>query len=129
MKCPELLISEAFIDGQWVKTETTFDVIGKFHLHGPTSTKAQWEVIKATYLKLEPSSEAILGQVSNADLSDFKKAISSAAIAQEDFARSTTAAQRGAQLHKWYDLIIANQEDSTYIIDKHWIFRISLYQV
>ncbi|OAL53140.1 succinate-semialdehyde dehydrogenase [Pyrenochaeta sp. DS3sAY3a] len=91
LKCPELLISEAFIDGQWVKKEKTFDVI-------------------------EPSSEAVLGRVSNADLSDFKKAIGSAAIAQEDFVRSTTAAQRGSQLRTWYDLIIANQEDIALIL-------------
>jgi succinate-semialdehyde dehydrogenase/glutarate-semialdehyde dehydrogenase len=50
--------------------------------------------------------------VSNCELADFKKAIESAEKAQQEFYASTTATQRGVLLRKWYDLIIANQDDS-----------------
>ncbi|KAH7371116.1 Aldehyde/histidinol dehydrogenase [Pyrenochaeta sp. MPI-SDFR-AT-0127] len=86
LKNRELFISEAFIDGQWLKKERTFSVI-------------------------EPSTETVLGRVSDTDLSDFRTAIASAEVAQDQFFRSTTAAQRGQLLKKWYELIIANQDD------------------
>ncbi|KAH7109897.1 Aldehyde/histidinol dehydrogenase [Dendryphion nanum] len=82
----ELFISEAFIDGQWVKKDKTFDVI-------------------------EPSTGTILGKVANAELDDFRKAIASAELAQEEFYQSTTAAQRGGILKKWHELITTNEDD------------------
>lgn len=63
---------------------------------------------------LEPSSETVLGKVSNAGISDFKEAIKSAEIAQENYYRGTTAAQRGELLRRWYELIIASKDDRTY---------------
>ena len=61
---------------------------------------------------IEPSTATVLGKVANCELEDFKKAIGSAAKAQEEYYFSTTAAQRGAALRKWYELIMANQDDS-----------------
>jgi succinate-semialdehyde dehydrogenase/glutarate-semialdehyde dehydrogenase len=53
----------------------------------------------------------VLGKVSGCDLDDFKKAIASAEKAQPEFFFGTTAAQRGAILRKWFELIMANHED------------------
>jgi len=86
LKNPDLFISDAFIDGEWVKKDKLFDVY-------------------------EPSTATVLGKVSNCELADFQKAISSAEVAQKDFYRNTTATQRGIILRKWYELIIANQDD------------------
>lgn len=60
---------------------------------------------------IEPSTDTVLGTVSNCELADFKKAIVSAEKAQEEFYESTTATQRGALLRKWFNLIMANQDD------------------
>ncbi|KAF2395780.1 aldehyde dehydrogenase [Trichodelitschia bisporula] len=86
LKDGSLFIAEAFIDGEWVKKEKEFDVY-------------------------EPSTATVLGRVSNCELADFKAAISSAEKAQTEFWESTTAAQRGAILRKWNDLILANTDD------------------
>lgn len=60
----------------------------------------------------EPSTATKLGQVTNCDLEDFKRAIESADKTQLSYFEQTTATSRGAMLRKWYDLIIANKEDS-----------------
>ena len=60
---------------------------------------------------LEPSTETVLGTVSNRDVADFQMAIVSAEIAQEPYWLSTTGAQRGALLRKWHGLLIENQDD------------------
>jgi acyl-CoA reductase-like NAD-dependent aldehyde dehydrogenase len=64
-----------------------------------------------TIATIEPSTDTVLGEVSNCELADFKKAIDSAEKAQEEFYESTTATQRGAFLRKWFNLIMANQDD------------------
>ncbi|KAE9984119.1 hypothetical protein BLS_003017, partial [Venturia inaequalis] len=87
LKDSSLFISDAFIDGEWIDKEKKFPVY------------------------VEPSTDTVLGQVSNCDLADFKKAIASAEKAQGEFYESTTALQRGALLRKWFDLIMANQDD------------------
>jgi acyl-CoA reductase-like NAD-dependent aldehyde dehydrogenase len=61
----------------------------------------------------EPSTATKLGQVTNSDLEDFKRAIESADKAQPSYFEETTATSRGALLRKWYDLMIANKEDRT----------------
>ncbi|KAH6632890.1 Aldehyde/histidinol dehydrogenase [Boeremia exigua] len=86
LKNPRLFISEALINGRWVKKDSTFDVI-------------------------EPSTATVLGKVSNCGLEDFQEAIASAETAGEEFYRSTTAHQKSALLRKWYELITANEED------------------
>lgn len=52
--------------------------------------------------------------MSNCDLADFQKAIASAEGAQEPYWLSTTAAERGALLRRWHDLLIENQDDRQY---------------
>lgn len=54
----------------------------------------------------------MLGQVASCDVSDFQRAIASANEAQPKFFYDYTGPARGALLKKWYDLIIANKEDS-----------------
>jgi succinate-semialdehyde dehydrogenase/glutarate-semialdehyde dehydrogenase len=61
---------------------------------------------------LEPSTGERLSRVADCDLEDFQTAIEDANSAQKEFFAETTAATRGALLRKWYDLIIANQDDS-----------------
>lgn len=60
----------------------------------------------------EPATGTKLGEVADCDLDDFKTAIHSAHQAQKTFFSSTTGTSRGALLRKWYDLILANQDDS-----------------
>ncbi|KAI1422425.1 aldehyde dehydrogenase [Xylaria sp. FL1777] len=91
LKCSELFIQEAFIDGQWVTGDRQFDVY-------------------------EPSSATVLGQVADCGLDDFRKAIQSAYDEQPKFYENTTAAGRGAMLRKWNDLIIANADDIAIIM-------------
>lgn len=59
----------------------------------------------------EPVTGSTISSVANLDRQDFISAIESASAAQKIYYKSTTAAQRGAILRKWYDLIMANRED------------------
>ncbi|KAJ9639093.1 uncharacterized protein PV06_07354 [Exophiala oligosperma] len=88
---PKLFISDAFIGGKWVSKDKKFPVT-------------------------EPATAKTLGQVSNCDLEDFKTAINDAYIAQPKYFESTTAAQRGAALRRWNDLILANKQDIATIL-------------
>ncbi|KAL2820106.1 Aldehyde/histidinol dehydrogenase [Aspergillus granulosus] len=78
--------NSAFIDGEWVTRERTFDVY-------------------------DPSTAQVLGRTANCTLPDMQKAIESAHVAQTEYFASTTAAARGAFLHKWHDLVMANIDD------------------
>lgn len=49
-------------------------------------------------------------------MTDFQKAIQSAHVAQQSYAASTTATTKGSLLRKWYDLIIANTDDSEFAV-------------
>jgi succinate-semialdehyde dehydrogenase/glutarate-semialdehyde dehydrogenase len=86
LKDSSLFIQDAFIDGEWVSKENKFDVF-------------------------EPSTATVLGKVANCALEDFQKAIKSADAAQTKFFETTTGTSRGALLRKWYELVLANQED------------------
>ncbi|KAJ9150905.1 Succinate-semialdehyde dehydrogenase [Pleurostoma richardsiae] len=86
-----LFSGNAFIDGRWISKDKQFVVY-------------------------EPSSNVILGKVSDCNLEDFQKAIRSADQAQRDFYRSTTGPARGALLRKWNDLILENQDDLATIL-------------
>ncbi len=85
LKDPSLLKTDALINGQWVKGSARFDV------HDP-----------ATGLKL-------------ADVANLGPAEAEAAIAAANAAwpawRSKTAKERSLILRKWFDLLMANQED------------------
>ncbi|KAF4844859.1 putative succinate-semialdehyde dehydrogenase [Colletotrichum siamense] len=87
----ELFISDAFIGGKWVSKTKKFDVF-------------------------EPASGTKLGQVSDCDVEDFRNAIESAHQAQANFFEGTTGTSRGALLRRWYDLILANQDDLATIL-------------
>jgi len=54
----------------------------------------------------------VLGNVANCTLEDFQTAIKSANVAQQEFWATTTAVERGGMLRRWFDLIMANQDDS-----------------
>ncbi|TGZ82315.1 aldehyde dehydrogenase [Ascodesmis nigricans] len=93
LKKSELFIEDAFIDGQWVKAKD-----GK------------------TFEVYEPATEDVLGRVANCDRDDIKRAIETADLGQKKFYKSTTAAQRGVLLRKWYDAIMENEEDLATIL-------------
>ncbi|KAL3492434.1 Aldehyde/histidinol dehydrogenase [Aspergillus germanicus] len=76
----------AFIDGEWVTSEKTFDVY-------------------------DPSTAQVLGKTANCTLADMQRAIESAHVAQAEYYSSTTAAARGKILHKWHDLVMENIDD------------------
>lgn len=85
LKDPSLLKTDALINGEWIKGASRFDV------HDP-----------ATGLKL-------------ADVANLGAAEAEAAIAAADKAwpawRGKTAKERSIILRKWYDLLMAHQED------------------
>jgi succinate-semialdehyde dehydrogenase / glutarate-semialdehyde dehydrogenase len=85
LKDPSLLKTDALINGQWVAGSARFDV------HDP-----------ATGLKL--ADVALLGP------SDAKNAIDAANAAWGPW-KTKTAKERSILLRKWYDLLMANQDD------------------
>ncbi|EFX04610.1 succinate-semialdehyde dehydrogenase [Grosmannia clavigera kw1407] len=91
LKNKSLFSGEALIDGKWVTKDKKFDVY-------------------------EPSSEAVLGQVSNCSLEDFQTAIQSADVAQRAYFESTTGAKRGQLLRRWNDLVLENIDDLAVIL-------------
>lgn len=84
---PSLFISDAFIDGQWIKGDRYFDVI-------------------------EPSTETVLGKVISCDTRHFQAAIASANKAQPKYFASTTAHNRSTLLKKWAESITHHKKDS-----------------
>ena len=85
LKDPTLLKTDALINGQWVAGSSRFDV------HDP-----------ATGHKL--------ADVANLGPADAEKAIAAANAAWPAW-RTKTAKERSILLRKWYDLIMANQDD------------------
>ncbi|OAA65406.1 Aldehyde/histidinol dehydrogenase [Niveomyces insectorum RCEF 264] len=86
-----LFISSALYEGKWHDTEKTFEVFD------PVTGKA-------------------FSKVANLDRPAIKAAIQSAKEAQQKYYWSTTAAQRGASLRRWFDLCIANKKDLATIL-------------
>ncbi|MBU3900419.1 MAG: NAD-dependent succinate-semialdehyde dehydrogenase [Gammaproteobacteria bacterium] len=85
LKDPSLLKTDAFINGQWVRGASRFDV-------------------------LDPATGAKLADVANLGPVDAEQAIAAANAAWGPW-RSKTAKERSIILRKWYDLIMANQDD------------------
>ncbi len=82
---PTLLKTDALINGQWVKGASRFDV------HDPATGKK-------------------LADVANLGLADAAAAIDAANAAWGPW-RKKTAKERSILLRKWFDLLMANQED------------------
>jgi succinate-semialdehyde dehydrogenase/glutarate-semialdehyde dehydrogenase len=89
LKDKSLFVTKGLVNGQWKDASA-----------------------KKTFPVYEPSSAEVLSQCADMSLSDFQEAIDSASIGYLKFFTSTTAKERGAILRKWYDLIVANADDS-----------------
>jgi succinate-semialdehyde dehydrogenase/glutarate-semialdehyde dehydrogenase len=85
LKSGELLRQAAYIDGQWVEASRTLDVIN-------------------------PASQQVLGTVPAMGAPETERAIASAHRAFESW-RRVAAGERGAILQRWFELIMAHQED------------------
>jgi len=85
LKDPTLLKTDALIGGEWIKGAARFDV------H-------------------DPSNGNKLADVANLGPQDAERAIAAAGKAWPAW-RSKTAKERSVILRKWYDLLVANQDD------------------
>src|SRR5690606_10320607 len=85
LKDPSLLKTDALIDGQWVSGASRFAV------H-------------------DPATGQLLAEVANLGPQDAQAAISAANAAWPAW-RSKTAKERSILLRRWYDLLMANQDD------------------
>ncbi|MGC1459468.1 MAG: NAD-dependent succinate-semialdehyde dehydrogenase [Steroidobacteraceae bacterium] len=85
LKTGELLRQAAYIDGQWVEGDRTLDVIN-------------------------PATQQVLGRVPALGAVETERAVAAAARAFESW-RRVSAAERGNILQRWFELILANQED------------------
>ena len=85
LKDPSLLKTDALINGQWVKGPSRFDV-------------------------LDPSNGNKLADVANLGTADAEAAIAAANAAWPAW-RAKTAKERSIILRKWFDLLMANQDD------------------
>ncbi len=87
LKDPRLFREQCFIDGAWVSADT-----GK--------------TLKVT----NPASGAVVGSVPDMGVAETKRAIEAADRAWPEW-RAKTAKERAAVLRKWYELMMANQDD------------------
>ncbi len=87
---PSLLRTECYIDGQWVTSGTTFPVAN-------------------------PATGETIAEVADLGAAQTRQAIESAARAMETW-KARPAKERADLLRKWYDLIMAHQEDLAVIM-------------
>jgi len=85
LKDPTLLKTDALINGEWVKGSSRFDV-------------------------LDPATGLKLADVANLGPADAETAIAAANAAWAGW-KTKTAKERSIILRKWYDLLMANQDD------------------
>jgi succinate-semialdehyde dehydrogenase / glutarate-semialdehyde dehydrogenase len=85
LKTGELLRQAAYIDGQWVDGARTLDV-------------------------LNPATQQLLGRIPALGAPETERAVAGAQRAFESW-RRLAAGERGAVLQRWFELIMANQED------------------
>jgi succinate-semialdehyde dehydrogenase/glutarate-semialdehyde dehydrogenase len=87
LRDPDLLRTRAFIGGNWVEASDG-----------------------ATLAVVNPASGESLGTVPNMGVADTRRAVEAAARAFPAWA-ALTARERAANLRRWYELLMANQED------------------
>jgi succinate-semialdehyde dehydrogenase/glutarate-semialdehyde dehydrogenase len=87
---PDLLLSDLYLDGDWVGREDRFAV-------------------------LNPSTGEELAKVANASVEDAKAAIDAAQAAQKGWA-AYTGKERAAILRRWFDLLMEHQDDLATIL-------------
>src|SRR5882762_2013320 len=92
LKDPTLLRTQAFVNGEWVNAASG-----------------------ATHEVLNPATREKLGTVPDMGAAETRRAIEAAAAAQPAWAR-LTAKERGSILRRWYDLMMANQDDLAVIM-------------
>jgi succinate-semialdehyde dehydrogenase/glutarate-semialdehyde dehydrogenase len=92
LKDPTLLRTQAFVNGEWVNAASG-----------------------ATHPVLNPATRDRLGTVPDMGAAETRRAIEAAAAALPGWAR-LTAKERGAILRRWYDLMMANQDDLALIM-------------
>jgi succinate-semialdehyde dehydrogenase/glutarate-semialdehyde dehydrogenase len=85
LKSGELLRQAAYIDGQWVEASRTLEV-------------------------LNPATQQLLGRIPALGAPETERAVAAAQRAFESW-RRLAAGERGALLQRWFELIMANQED------------------
>ena len=90
LKDPSLLRSDLFIGGEWVAAERTFPVTN-------------------------PADGRVIANVAKAGRDETRKAIEAADLALATWSRKT-AKERGGILRKWFELIMANQDDLAVIM-------------
>jgi succinate-semialdehyde dehydrogenase/glutarate-semialdehyde dehydrogenase len=92
LKDPTLLRTQAFVNGEWVNATSG-----------------------ATHEVLNPATHEKLGTVPDMGAAETRRAIEAAGTALPAWAR-LTAKDRGAILRRWYDLMMANQDDLAVIM-------------
>lgn len=92
LKDPSLLETRAFVAGEWVNADdgATFDVVN-------------------------PARGDVIAQVADLSRAEVKRAIAAAADAMKEWA-ARTAKERAQVMRRWFDLMIANQDDLARIL-------------
>ncbi|MFD0860024.1 NAD-dependent succinate-semialdehyde dehydrogenase [Roseovarius aquimarinus] len=85
LKDPSLLAEKAYVNGEWVSGDKTFDVTN-------------------------PARGDVIAQVADLSRDQVAKAIAAAEAAQKEWAK-WTGKERATVLRKWFDLMMENQED------------------
>ena len=92
LKDPSLLATQAYVAGEWIDADdgATFDVTN-------------------------PARGDVIARVADLGRTETARAIEAARIAQKEWA-ARTAKERAIVLRKWFDLMMANQEDLALIL-------------
>src|SRR4051812_38179443 len=87
LKNPNLIRTQLFINGEWCNAD-----------------------LQKTFSVVNPASGEIIAQVADAGAVETNRAIESAYAAQKSWSKQT-AKTRSNILRKWFELVMANQED------------------
>ena len=90
LKDPSLLAEQAYLAGEWVDGYQTFEVTN-------------------------PARGDVLANVADCSVAQVSEAIAKAEVAQKEWA-AMTGKERGAILRRWFDLMMANQDDLAAIL-------------